>query len=112
MWIKTTSSTAETYNINISTFKDVQPEEFLALLKNFEIEIDGTGTTSLSGKINYLHTMLLGASLREFDKLSSQNHGATNDHLKHIMDGLLGYFFPISAFSKKNLTMRRAIRKP
>ena len=49
-----TSAISETYNINISMFEDGQPEEFLALLNNFSIAIDGTGTTSPSGRINYV----------------------------------------------------------
>ena len=31
------------YNINMPTFKYVQLEEFLVILKNFRIAIDGTG---------------------------------------------------------------------
>ena len=50
----------EPYNINMSMFEDRQPEEFLALLKNFSIAIDGTGTTSPSGRIKYLRMMLCG----------------------------------------------------
>ena len=42
---------SETYNMNVSTFEDGQPEEFFTLLENFRIAIDGTGTTSASGKI-------------------------------------------------------------
>ena len=39
-------ATSETYNINISTLEDVQPEEFLVLLNNFRIAIDGIGMMS------------------------------------------------------------------
>ena len=46
------TSMSETYNINMSTFEDRQPEEFLALLKNFMIAIDGTGMMSASGLFN------------------------------------------------------------
>ena len=38
-------ATSEIYNNKMSSFKDVQPEKFLTLLKNFRIAIDGTGTT-------------------------------------------------------------------
>ena len=87
---KPTSATSETYNINMSSFEYGQPEDFLALLNNFRIVIDGTGTTSLSGQMNYLSTMLHVEDLREFDQSSSQNNGTTNAHLKHITEGLLG----------------------
>ena len=49
----------------MDTFKDGQPEEFLYLLKNFKIAIDGTGTTTTSGWINYLRTMLHVKALRK-----------------------------------------------
>ena len=47
-----TLTMSETYNINMSTFEDYQPEDFLALLKNYKISIYGTGTMSLSVIIN------------------------------------------------------------
>ena len=56
--------------------------------------------------------MLRGQALIEFDKLQSQYGGATNNHLKLIQGGVLDYFFPINAISKKNRPMRRAICKP
>ena len=42
----TSSEASETHNTNMNTFDDVQPEEFLSLLKNFKIATDGTGTTT------------------------------------------------------------------
>ena len=58
------SATSETYNVNMNTFDDDQPEEFLSLLRNFKITTDGTGTTTTSVRINYLRTMLCGKTLR------------------------------------------------
>ena len=55
-----TLATSVIYNINVSIFKDVQPEEFLTLLKNFTITIDGTGTVSRLGKIHFLCVILHG----------------------------------------------------
>ena len=64
--------------VNMNTFDDVQPEEFLSLIINFKIETDGTRTTTPYSHINCLHMMLSGQALREFDKLQSQYGGATN----------------------------------
>ena len=86
--IHPSQATLETYKINISTFNDGQSEEFLALLRNFNIETDGAGTTTSSGCINYLRTMLRGTSLRELNKLALAGNSTAN-HLKHIMEGLL-----------------------
>ena len=111
--IQTNQSQAasDMYNININTFNDVQPEEFLALLKNFKITIDGTGTSTLSGRISYLHTILRGQRLREFDKLQSHYGGPTNNHLNLIQEVLLEYFFPINSLSNQKRAIRRAMRK-
>ena len=76
--------------MNISNFNDVKPEEFIKLMRNFKIAIDGTGRNSPSGRVKYLHTMLRGASLREYDELSLQLN-ITNNHLKHITGGLPEY---------------------
>ena len=74
---------SETYKLNISTFDDGQPEEFLSLLRNFKIAIDVTGMTTGSGWINYLSTMICVTSLREFKKKSLAEDSTAN-HLKHI----------------------------
>ena len=65
------SDTYDTYKLKMAMFENYQPEEFLALLNNFRIEINGTGTTSFSGRIKYIRTMLNVESLREFDELAS-----------------------------------------
>ena len=62
-------------------------------MNNFKILVDGTGTTTAVGKINYVRTILRGGALRYFDKLTSQNAGTKNSHLKFIQEDLLGYFF-------------------
>ena len=88
VWRNPSQAALETYKINISTFNDGQPEELLALLRNCNIAIDGTGTTTASGRINYLSTMLRGTNLREFDELALSGN-LTANHLKHIKEGLL-----------------------
>ena len=55
---------SETYELKMATFENGQPEEFLALLKNFKIAINGTGTTSVAGWINYLRTILRAEALK------------------------------------------------
>ena len=43
---------SETYELKIVTFEHGQPEEFLALVKNFKKLVEGTGTTTAAGNIN------------------------------------------------------------
>ena len=59
----TSSAASEMYNVNMNTFDDGQPEEFLSLLRKFKIATDVTRTTTLYGQINYLRTMLRGKAL-------------------------------------------------
>ena len=101
---------SEMYELKIATFEIGQPEEFLALIKNFKTAIDGTGTMLAAVRMNYLLNLLRGEELLYFDKLASQNTGTNNAHLKFIQEGLLGFF--INALSKQKRVMRRAMRKP
>ena len=56
----TSQATSETNKVNRYTFNNGQPEELLALLKNWKIATDVTGTTLSSGQIKYLRTLLRG----------------------------------------------------
>ena len=57
------SSTSEKYKLKMVIFESVQPEEILGLLNNIKKYIEGTGTTSVAGRINYLCIILNGEVL-------------------------------------------------
>ena len=76
------SDASKTYKLKVQTFENDKPEEFLQMMKDFKTGIDGTGTTSAPGKIEFLRTMLCGEALREFDVIESQVVSTTNGHLK------------------------------
>ena len=76
----------------MDTFNNFQPEEFLAILNNSNIANNGTGTMSVSVRINCLLTMLHQGDLREFDELSSHKNGTSSAHLNHITEGYNGIF--------------------
>ena len=80
-------------------------------MKNFKRAVDGTRTTTAAGNIYYLHTLLLGESLLEFDKLARQNAGTKNIHLKFIQEAY-SFFSHMNALSKQKRAMRRIMRKP
>ena len=80
------SAASENYKLKMATFDNGQPEKFLVLTRNSNIEINGTGTIPVAGQINYLHMMLPGDYLWEFDKLASHNNLTMNSHLKHIQE--------------------------
>ena len=108
---KPSQSPLKTNKINISTFPDIQPEEFLALMINFKTTINVTVMNTASGRIYYLRTMLCGTSLRGFYKLSLAGN-LTANNLKHIMEGLLEYLPPPNSLSKQKHVMIRAMHKP
>ena len=66
-------------------------------MKDFKTATDGTGTTSATGKIHFLSTMLHGKSLRKMNILAGQVGSMANRHLK-----LIQYFSLINALNKKN----------
>ena len=51
--------------------------------------------------MNYMRTILHIQSLRYFNDIAIQNNGSTNNNIKHITEGLFGYFFLINAISKQ-----------
>ena len=53
-------------------------------MKIFKTAIDGTGTTTVVGRIHYLHNLLRGEALKVFDELAIQVTGMTNAHLNFI----------------------------
>ena len=97
------SATSETYKLEVPTFKNGKPEGMIQMMKYFKSATDGTETTSATGKIDLLHTMLHGETLRGFDVLAGQVESTTNGHLKLIKEGLLAYFLP-----SMHLTIRKA----
>ena len=96
----------------MSTFEDGQPEDLLAIVKNFRVAINDSVRTLASERINYLHTMLFRGDLKKLDELETHNSGTKNSHIKHIIEGLLGYLPPINALSNQKHIMRRTMCKP
>ena len=76
------SSTSETYELKVQTFENGKPKYFLQMMKDFKTGIDGTGMTSVSGKIKFLPTMLRGEDLREFYVIANQVGSTKNAQLK------------------------------
>ena len=94
MWRNLTLDRSDTYDINMSIFKDCQPEEFLMLLKKLRIAIYGTGTMSPYGRIDYLWMMLNREALRNFNELPSQNNVTKTLPLESYQGGFTRVFTP------------------
>ena len=55
-----TSSTSDLYEFKMSLFDHGEPEEFLLFIRNFNMNIEATGTLETEEKIHYLRTLLYG----------------------------------------------------
>ena len=65
-------------------FKIGDPGEFLISMWGFRKTLEATGSTSVIGRIQYLHTALHVESLCEFDTLSESIGPTTNIFWTHI----------------------------
>ena len=54
------SATSDTYELKVQTLENCKPEEFLQMMKNFKTDVVRTGTTSTTGTIQFICTMLCG----------------------------------------------------
>ena len=68
----TTSSTLDLYELKTYFFDHDNPEEFLLLIRNFNMNIAAIGTLETDAKIQYLCMIVRGESLRQFELLSAE----------------------------------------
>ena len=54
----TMESTSDLYDINMYLFDNVQPEEFLLFLRNFNMTLAASGTPETDVNVKYLHTLV------------------------------------------------------
>ena len=66
-----TSITPDLYEFSMSIFDDGDPEEFLLLMRNFNMTLASSGTLETGANIQYFHTLARGKALRHFDPLSA-----------------------------------------
>ena len=64
------SSTSDLYECNMSLFDHVEQEEFLLFIWNFNMTLSEKVTLEMDANIKYLHTLVCGEALRQFDLLS------------------------------------------
>ena len=65
-----TSSTSDLYELKMSLFDHVDPEKFLLIIRNSNMNLVATGTLDMDAKIQYLRTLVCGKALRQFDFFS------------------------------------------
>ena len=73
--------------------------------------LEASGMLAANKNIQYLHILVRGEVLHQFDTLSSEVGFTNSENLKNIILGLGTYFFPVNALSKQKRAMRRVINK-
>ena len=88
-----TSEKAHLYELKMSLFDSVKPEEFLLFVKNFNMTLEVLGTLVAGAKIQYIHTLVCGEELHHIDTLSAEVVNTTSEILISDILGLGTYFF-------------------
>ena len=99
------------YEFKMVFFDNIEPQEFLMFIRNFNMTLKASGTLKSSAKIQCLCTLTRGEEVHHFDMLSSELGSATTENLTSVILGLGMYSFPINALSKKKCVMRHRMGK-
>ena len=76
-----TSENLDLKRFKMALFGKGDPEEFLLFVQNFKMTLEALGKISANSNIQYLCTLLLGKSLRQFDTLCDKEGSMTTTHL-------------------------------
>ena len=98
------------YEFKMVFFDNIEPQEFLMFIRNFNMTLKASGTLKSSAKIQCLCTLTRGEEVHHFDMLSSELGSATTENLTSVILGLGLYYFPVNTMSKQKRTMRRRMR--
>ena len=83
-----TSEKLDQFEFKMALFDNGKPEEFLLFIKNFNMTLEASGMLNSGAKIQYLHTLVHGEVLRQFDTLYADVGSTTSENLKYIILGL------------------------
>ena len=76
------------------------------------MNLASTGTLETEANVQYLHTLVNGEALCQFDLLSDDvKNTETPLDVDYLLNGLAWYFPPVNSLSKQNLAMRRCMNK-
>ena len=74
--------------------------------------LESSVTLAATVDILYLHMMVHGEALHQFDMLSAEVGSTTSQNSKNIILGLGTYFPPVNALSKRKCAMCRGMKNP
>ena len=82
------SEKADLYEFKMALFDNGDPEDFLLFVRNLNMNLEASGTLATYAKFQYLHTLVRGKSLRQFEFLFSEGEGTDLLKLETIILGL------------------------
>ena len=83
-----TSEKSGLYKFKMAFFDNGEPEEFFLLVQHFKMTIEASGTLIVNAKLQYLHRLLRGKTLRQFDTVCFQVGILTPTYLNRVILGL------------------------
>ena len=83
-----TSSTTDLYEFKMSLFDNGNPEEFLLLVRKFNTTLVDSGTLETGAKVQYLHMLVNGEALHQFELLSIGMESTKTLNEEYIINGL------------------------
>ena len=102
---------SDLYEFKMSLFDNVDPEEFLLFVRNFNMTLTASGMMEMGAKVQYLCTLVDGESLLQFDSLSYGVECTEPLTVEYIIKGLVLYFFPVNFLSKQKCAMCHGMSK-
>ena len=87
------SITSDLYEFRMSSFDHGEPLEFLLFVRNFQMTLTAMRTLETEAKVQYIHTLVHGELLRNFDLLSADvKNIETPLYVDYLLKGLTWYF--------------------
>ena len=71
-----------------------------------------SGNLTTGAKVIYLHTLVRGESLFQFDSLPADTGGANPLNVETVILGLGSHFFPVNSLPKQKHAISCGMRKP
>ena len=89
--------TSDLYDFSMSLFDHGKPEEFLLFVRNSRMTLSATVMLDTYAKVQYIHTLVRGEALCQFDLLSADMEDTnTSLTVDCLLKGLGWYFFPVN----------------
>ena len=111
LYTNPTDVTSQTFTVEIRTFKQGDPEDWIETLKDIEQVCRGTNMTLAEDCRAMVRTILKGEALRIFEDGVFENHCNDMDQFDLCIQHVTTHLFPTRALVRQKRYMRRHMRK-